>query len=106
MFYVAKETTDYTLWYLECLKSCLSTICGRVSWSSSFMWTKMGSSRRRVMDAIMVEGKNILQISRLVNALSLGLTQKSGDSVYKCLSSHLTELHTEVIYNKGEKVYC
>lgn len=52
------------------------------------------------------EKKNVLQVSRLVNAVTPGLTQKSGDSMYKCLSSHLTELHTKVISNKGEKVYC
>lgn len=49
----------------------------------------------------------VLQIAKLVNAASPGLTQKDGDSVYKrSLSSHLVELHTKVIYNKGEKVYC
>lgn len=49
----------------------------------------------------------VLQISWLVNAACPTLTQKGGDSVYKCcLSSHLAELHTKVIYNKGEKVYC
>lgn len=49
----------------------------------------------------------ILQISHLVNAASPCLTQKDADSVYKwCLSSHSAELHTKVIYNKGEKVYC
>lgn len=49
----------------------------------------------------------VLQISRLVNAASPSLTQKDGDSMYKwCLSSHLAELHSKVIYNKGEKVYC
>lgn len=49
----------------------------------------------------------VLQISSLVNAASPGLTRKDGDTVYKwCLSPHLAELHTKVIYNKGEKVYC
>lgn len=49
----------------------------------------------------------VLHISRLMNAASPWLTQKDGDSVYKwSLSSHLAELHTKVIYNKGEKVYC
>lgn len=49
----------------------------------------------------------VLLIYRLVNAASTGPTQKDEDSVYKCcLSSHLAELHTKVIYNRGEKVCC